>query len=580
MNEVDLLVVAATGIYLVEIKSHPGRMEGDAATWTWLPPEGGRERHFDNPLLLADRKAKRLKSLLARQPAFRGPKGMAPSFFIEPLIFLSDPTLRVAISEEGRFRLFGPDSIDDEQVNDLPGIMRLFMRPEPGRRSRVDRPLSEALARAMDSAGIRESVSLRMVGQYRLGELLDEGEGWQDSEARHPQLDKERRRVRIYLTDRAVSDEEHEAQQKAAEREFWALREFVHPGVDRPVEFLRSDRGPALIFEWHPDAVRLDHWLKENDERLGFYDRLVLLEDLAEIVREAHRQGIFHRALSPRTVRVLERQGKVGLRICDWQTALRARSRDTGVTSTSMLGTVHVAEHVGLREHLYLAPEVLALPDPEALPADIWSLGALAVLILSGRPPAPDLDGARRLLQEHGSVSLAAVMDAPDRELERLVRTATDKEAHRRYVAVQDFIEQLSHALEVMTQDDLEDPLDARAGAKLEGGWREVARSEEQAFRLQAEYETLSKLRDRSIIERQETQPAHDDHAFRGQRSPARSVVACYSPAPACRSVSARSTDIAPPPPNTSPAASASASRKNSKPSPCWLPNQFMKKPF
>ncbi len=46
-NEVDLFGVSPTGVYLVEIKSHPGRMDGDAGTWVWTAPEGHR-RTFDN----------------------------------------------------------------------------------------------------------------------------------------------------------------------------------------------------------------------------------------------------------------------------------------------------------------------------------------------------------------------------------------------------------------------------------------------------------------------------------------------------------------------------------------------------
>ena len=67
INEVDLLVLTPKGLFLVEIKSHPGRVEGDAGTWTFR--HEGRLKTLDNPLLSANRKAKRLKSLLARQPA-------------------------------------------------------------------------------------------------------------------------------------------------------------------------------------------------------------------------------------------------------------------------------------------------------------------------------------------------------------------------------------------------------------------------------------------------------------------------------------------------------------------------------
>jgi len=35
LNEVDLLVAAPTGIFLVEIKSRPAEITGDAGTWVW-----------------------------------------------------------------------------------------------------------------------------------------------------------------------------------------------------------------------------------------------------------------------------------------------------------------------------------------------------------------------------------------------------------------------------------------------------------------------------------------------------------------------------------------------------------------
>lgn len=56
VNEVDLLVHTQKGLFLVEIKSHPGVMKGDAGTWVWESPEGKRKA-FDNPLLLTDRNA-------------------------------------------------------------------------------------------------------------------------------------------------------------------------------------------------------------------------------------------------------------------------------------------------------------------------------------------------------------------------------------------------------------------------------------------------------------------------------------------------------------------------------------------
>ena len=63
VNEVDLLILTAAGLVLVEIKSRPGTVRGDAQTWTWTTD--GRPYYQDNPLPLANRKAKRLASVLS-----------------------------------------------------------------------------------------------------------------------------------------------------------------------------------------------------------------------------------------------------------------------------------------------------------------------------------------------------------------------------------------------------------------------------------------------------------------------------------------------------------------------------------
>jgi hypothetical protein len=63
--EVDLMVLSSWGLWVIEIKSRPGTITGDAHTWTWRRPNG-RDFADDNPLIGCDRKAKRIKSLLQR----------------------------------------------------------------------------------------------------------------------------------------------------------------------------------------------------------------------------------------------------------------------------------------------------------------------------------------------------------------------------------------------------------------------------------------------------------------------------------------------------------------------------------
>ena len=82
VNEVDLLVYAPYGFFLIEIKSHPGKITGDGGTWLWQGKDG-RRTSLDNPLKLANLKAKRLAGLLAAQNSARRGKRIP---FIEPLM--------------------------------------------------------------------------------------------------------------------------------------------------------------------------------------------------------------------------------------------------------------------------------------------------------------------------------------------------------------------------------------------------------------------------------------------------------------------------------------------------------------
>src|SRR5215510_8172649 len=88
INEVDLLVFTPQGFFLIEIKSRLGRLFGDAGTWTW--ETDGSLSTVDNPLIVANLKAKKLRSLLQRQKVCQK-KGSLP--FLEALVSCSAPDL-------------------------------------------------------------------------------------------------------------------------------------------------------------------------------------------------------------------------------------------------------------------------------------------------------------------------------------------------------------------------------------------------------------------------------------------------------------------------------------------------------
>ncbi len=132
INEVDLLVLSPKGYYLVEIKSRPGTVEGDQGTWTWR--HDGRLQTVDNPLLLANRKTKKLISLLRRQPALRK---RAASPFLEAHVFLSHEDIDCRLTADLRERVHRRDTGTGR--DERSGIVAALTRHSAGEeRSRPD----------------------------------------------------------------------------------------------------------------------------------------------------------------------------------------------------------------------------------------------------------------------------------------------------------------------------------------------------------------------------------------------------------------------------------------------------------
>jgi hypothetical protein len=97
--EVDLLLLTPMGLFLVEVKSRPGRVRGDPGTWTW--ETDGQLVTAANPLLAANFKAKKLRHLLERQKAVRV-KGSLP--WVDALVFLSAPGIQCDLRDRGAVR--------------------------------------------------------------------------------------------------------------------------------------------------------------------------------------------------------------------------------------------------------------------------------------------------------------------------------------------------------------------------------------------------------------------------------------------------------------------------------------------
>lgn len=457
INEVDLLALTPKGCFLVEIKSWPGEISGDAGTWIWS--HGGRRRIEDNPRLLTERKAKKLKSLLLSQRAAKRGKDQIP--YIETLVFLSAPGVKNGLAGPARINVYTREH-----------IMQALMDLETGGPRRIDRPLARMLSQAMEEAGIKESARLRKVGLYRLGRLLDEGDYFQEWLGEHLELSGVRRRIRIYLA-QGKPEEEAKRLRRAAALELRLLEGIEHPGILRALEYQQHDQGPALVYDYDPAAERLDHYLlrKTAGHPLSLDLALTLLRDITEVVRYAHNRRLYHRALSPQSIYVREdSQGKLTVKIGNWSTA----ERQVESESSRLSALSHLSQLVQEEAGPYVALEAHSNPQADGAYLDVFSLGAIAYLLFTGKRPAEsDLELQDKLRQNKGLLITDALNGASP-ALQELIRYATHPDVTARLESAESFLEYLALAEEELTRPDnqrVDNPAEARSGDCLEGGY-------------------------------------------------------------------------------------------------------------
>jgi len=475
VSEVDALVLSPAGLFLVEIKSRPGVLTGDAHSWTWTTD--GRSNTYDNPLILANRKAKRLASLLKRQPAITKAKIRLP--FVEPAIFLSSSSLACrleGIAKSATFQHGRPGSIDDDGIA---GALANGIATRGA--TTVDAQQARAIARGLNEAGIRPSNKHRQVGDYRLGKLLAEGEGFQDWEAQHVSIETVHRRVRIYTVATASSPEARATRVRQARREFEVLEGIDHPGVLKVKDYKETDLGPALVFDHDPKAIRLDHLLRDHGTRLTITQRLQLVRDIAETLKYAHSKRLYHRALGPQSILVQNvESGNFQLRLMNWQTASRnvgdSASPDTVHRTT---GTRHVEDYVEDPGLVYLAPETTRADHAHGPSLDVFSLGCIAYHVFSGQPPAESVLDLQEKLRVGQGLNLSDVMDGCSAHQQELVHVSTCPEVLARYDTIRGFLDELDAVEDELTTPDPEatvDPSIARERDRLEGGFTVIKR--------------------------------------------------------------------------------------------------------
>ena len=218
-----------------------------------------------------------------------------------------------------------------------------------------------------------EVVEARQFGQYRLGRLIGSG-GMGDVYLAEHQLLKRSCAVKLIRPEviRTAGTIER------FEREVRITATLSHPNTVEIFDYGRTENGTYFyVMEYLPGMS-----LSELVERYGPLppERAVyLLRQVALALQEAHEAGMIHRDVKPSNIFAARRGGMDDV----------AKLLDFGLVKPAVSSTLPHSSDEGhiLGTPQYMSPEQATGNVPLDAHSDIYSLGAVAYFVLTGRPP-------------------------------------------------------------------------------------------------------------------------------------------------------------------------------------------------
>lgn len=201
------------------------------------------------------------------------------------------------------------------------------------------------------------------------------------------------------------------------QREGQAVAALHHPGILRVHEHTEYAGQHFLVCELVEGARALDTVLGERDLR----ERIALVRDAAAALGVAHEVGVVHRDVKPENL-LVDARGR--LFVTDFGVA-KIEGEQRLTQTGAMLGTPH-----------YMSPEqVEGRRDQQGPASDVWSLGVVLYLALTGKLPFEgETFGALGYAIAHSTPSSpSAVAPQVDRRLATICLRALRKDPNARY---------------------------------------------------------------------------------------------------------------------------------------------------
>jgi non-specific serine/threonine protein kinase/serine/threonine-protein kinase len=244
-----------------------------------------------------------------------------------------------------------------------------------------------------------------------------------------------------------------------SERQSLAIME--HPAIAKVFDAGTTPEGqPYFVMEYVPGLPITEYC---DRKKLTIRDRLELFIETCDGVQHAHQKAIIHRDLKPANILVVEVDGKPVPRIIDFGLAKAVTHLIAGDARKTQFGNL-----VGTPG--YMSPEQAdANVQDIDTRSDVYSLGVVLYLLLSGREPLESKLGQKQQLDEllrrlredepprpstrvsgdrHSSSAIAEARSTEPRQLTRMLRgdldwitmKALEKDRARRYGAPSDLV--------------------------------------------------------------------------------------------------------------------------------------------
>lgn len=278
--------------------------------------------------------------------------------------------------------------------------------------------------------GISDVPTEELFGDYRLLEQIGQGGMGVVYRARQISLN---RVVALKMIRAGRFSTEGEIERFAREAE--AAAGLTHPGIV-PVYEIGEHEGRHYYTMALVDGLSLADHLKDVGGPLEPKAAAELIRHIANAVQYAHEHGVIHRDLKPGNILLDEHAAP---RVVDFGLAKQLET-ESGLTFTGqILGTPS-----------FMSPEQAAGGTTGVgTAADVYSLGAVLYVLLTGRPPfnAASITETLRQVQHDEPVRPRQLNSALPKDLETICLKCLAKEPSRRYASAQDLVDELSRYL-------------------------------------------------------------------------------------------------------------------------------------